>query len=127
MHHTDARRKNISYWVLYNIPADVHNLPKGVQGVGSLGVSSRSDHAGYVPPHSKGPGARTYIFTLYALSAPPPLDVSSAEVTAEALLAAMKDKILDSADLSVSHTRYKLADGSPPRDEDRRPARDERH
>jgi formylglycine-generating enzyme required for sulfatase activity/phosphatidylethanolamine-binding protein (PEBP) family uncharacterized protein len=127
MHHTDVRRKNISYWVLYNIPADVHSLPKGAQGVGSLGISGRSDRAGYVPPHSKGPGAKVYVFTLYALSAPPALDGSTAEVTAEALLAAIKGKILDSADLSVSHTRYTLAEGSRQSDDDRRPARDERN
>ncbi|MGA2501374.1 MAG: SUMF1/EgtB/PvdO family nonheme iron enzyme, partial [Tepidisphaeraceae bacterium] len=108
MHHTDARGEHISYWVLYNIPADVQSLAKDVKGVGKLGVSSRGNHAGYTPPHSAGPGTRTYVYTVYALSAPPQFAGALAEVSHEALMAAMKDKILASADLSVHYTRYTL-------------------
>ncbi len=53
---------------------------------------------GYAPPHSKGPGDKTYILTLYALSAPLKISVPAAQVTRDVLLAAMKDKILASSE-----------------------------
>jgi phosphatidylethanolamine-binding protein (PEBP) family uncharacterized protein len=109
MHHTDARGENISYWVLYNIPPDVQGLPRDVKDIGTLGVNSRGHRAVYAAPHSAGPGVRTYVFTLYALSASPQFTVLPSEVSHEVLLAAMKDKILASADLSVSYTRYTVA------------------
>jgi hypothetical protein len=43
--------------------------------------------------------------TLYALSAPPQLTVPPSQVNREVLLAAMKDKILGTAELSVVYTR----------------------
>jgi len=128
MHHTDARGENISYWVLYNIPADVRALPGNVNGVGTPGLNSRGRRAGYAPPHSAGPGARIYVFTVYALSAPPTLGGRASEVTHETLLAAIKEKILASADLSVRYTRFAGADGGqgagPPRDPNRPPPGD---
>lgn len=93
------------YWILYNIPADVHNLPKNVKGVGTLGSNSVNNRGGYAPPHSKGPGAKTYILTVYALSAPPDINVAPLKVNREVLLAAMKDKILSSAELKVVYSR----------------------
>ena len=63
------------YWVLYNIPTDVTNLPKNVKSIGTVGNNSVNNRGGYAPPHSKGPGAKTYILTVYALSAPPQITV----------------------------------------------------
>ena len=81
MHHLDPEGKTKWYWTLYNIPADVGSLPKDVQGVGSLGNNSLNRSVGYAPPHSKGPGAKTYVLTVYALSAPvqitPPAPIAS--------------------------------------------------
>ena len=105
MHHLDPEGKTKWYWTLYNIPADVGSLPKDVQGVGSLGNNSFNRRVGYAPPHSKGPGAKTYVLTAYALSAPVPMAISPSEVTRDTLLAAMKDLILDSAELKVVYTR----------------------
>ena len=105
MHHLDPEGKTKWYWTLYNIPADVGSLPKDVQGVGSLGNNSLNRSVGYAPPHSKGPGAKTYVLTAYALSAPVPIAISPSEVTRDTLLAAMKDLILDSAELKVVYTR----------------------
>jgi phosphatidylethanolamine-binding protein (PEBP) family uncharacterized protein len=125
MHHTDPRGENISYWVLYDIPADVQSLPAETRGVGKPGLNSRGGRAGYAPPHSAGPGTRIYVFTVYALSAPPPINVPSSGVTHETLLAAIKDQILASADLSVSYTRSLVAGGEPsaepPQDPNRPP------
>jgi len=105
MHHVDPEGEVKWYWTLYNIPADVHSLPKNVQGVGTLGNNSVNERAEYAPPKSKGPGAKTYVYTVYALSAPPQITVPLERVNREVLLAAMKDKILASAELSVVYTR----------------------
>ena len=58
------------YWTLYNILAEVHRLPKNIRGIGTLGNNSVNHQLGYAPPHSKGPGEKTYFITIYALSAP---------------------------------------------------------
>ena len=115
------------YWVLYNLPAEVTNLPKDVQGIGTVGNNSVNHRGGYAPPHSKGPGAKTYILTVYALSAPPQITVSPSEVSRDVLLAAMKDKILASAELDVTYTRSgEVQDGgnNPRPGQERRPPRD---
>ena len=105
MHHIDPAGKTKWYWILYNIPATITNLPKNVNGIGTLGNNSVNDRTEYAPPHSKGPGPKTYVYTVYALSAPPQLTVPPSEVNREVLLAAMKDITLASADLSVTYTR----------------------
>ena len=128
MHHQAPDRLKW-YWVLYNIPADVTSLPTNVQGIGTAGNNSVNNRGGYAPPHSKGPGAKTYVLTVYALSAPVQPSVPPAEVSRDVLLAAMKDKILARAELSVTYDRTALASGAgaarpegerqPPRGPDR--------
>jgi phosphatidylethanolamine-binding protein (PEBP) family uncharacterized protein len=105
MHHVDPAGIPKWYWTLYNIPASVQSLPKDVQGVGTLGNNGVNRRIGYAPPHSKGSGAKTYILTVYALSAPVQPNVPAAEVNREVLLAAMKELILDSAELKVVYER----------------------
>ncbi|MBJ7259509.1 MAG: hypothetical protein JHD33_08210 [Chthoniobacterales bacterium] len=61
--------------------------------------------AGYAPPHSKGPGPKTYVITVYALSGLLEINQPAAQVTREILLEAMKDKILDRAALHVTYER----------------------
>ena len=109
MHHIDPQGKTKWYWTLYNIPANVRSLPADAHGVGTLGNNSINDRVGYAPPHSKGPGDKTYILTLYALSSPLEMAVPAAEVTRDVLLAAMKDKILASSELKVIYARQGLA------------------
>ncbi|MCB1127552.1 MAG: SUMF1/EgtB/PvdO family nonheme iron enzyme, partial [Verrucomicrobiae bacterium] len=120
MHH-EAPDQAKWYWILYNIPAETRGLPKNAKGVGTLGSNSVNRRTEYAPPHSKGQGAKTYIYTLYALSAPPQITVAPAEVNRNMLLAAMKDKILATAELSVAYTR---PDGATERAERRGPASD---
>jgi Raf kinase inhibitor-like YbhB/YbcL family protein len=105
MHHIDPKGMTKWYWPLYNIPADVKSLPKNVKNIGTAGNNSVNRDLGYAPPHSKGPGAKTYILTLYALSAPPQFTVAPEDVSREVLLAAIKDKTLANAELSVNYTR----------------------
>jgi len=115
MHHLDPEGKTKWYWTLYNIPADLTALPKDVHGVGELGNNSVTRRAGYAPPHSKGPGEKTYILTAYALSAPLQISAPPAEVNRDVLLAAMKEVMLDSAELKVVYTRSGGSEDGPPR------------
>ena len=117
MHHMDPQGIVKCYWTLYNIPADVRSLPKNVKGVGTLGNNSVNDRIGYAPPHSKGPGPKTYICTLYALSAAPQLDVPPSQVSRSVLLAAMKGHILATAELRVVYSR---PEGAISQDDERR-------
>lgn len=116
MHHIPGPGDMKWYWTLYNLPATVQSLPKNTQGIGTLGNSSVNHRPGYAPPHSKGPGAKTYILTVYALSAPVQISAPPTEVDRDTLLVAMKDLILDSAELKVVYDRIGVIGG-----EDRRP------
>jgi phosphatidylethanolamine-binding protein (PEBP) family uncharacterized protein len=93
-----------SYWVMWDIPAATTSLPKGVSGVGKLGRSFRGE-VGYEPPHSQGPGDKTYVLTVYALSAPPQIAQQPREVTRDVLLTAIKDSVLASASMNVVYAR----------------------
>lgn len=110
------------YWVLYNIPAGIHNLPRNVQNAGILGNNSVNDRIGYAPPHSKGPGPKTYIYTIYALSASPQPGVPPAQVSRDVLLAAMKEHILATAELHVVYSRPEGATPNPGDDRNGPPA-----
>ncbi len=109
------------YWTMWDIPASTRSLPKNVQGVGTLGTSFKGQ-LGYEPPHSQGPGAKTYVLTLYALSAPPQITQAARDVTRDVLLAAIKGKVLASASLNVVYAREGAGgapqDARPPRGED---------
>ena len=109
MHHLDSRGIVKWYWTLYDIPADVRGLPKNAHGIGVSGTNSINDQAAYAPPHSKGPGLKTYIVTVYALSSPLQLTVPPHRVDRAVLLAAMQGHILDSAELRVVYARPDLA------------------
>ena len=110
------------YWTLYNIPANVHSLPKNATGIGVTGNNSVNRNLGYAPPHSKGPGAKTYFITVFALSAPLQIALPPSQVSRNVLLTAMKDLVLDSAELKFTYdrTRFIQQDG-----DDRPPRRDE--
>jgi hypothetical protein len=112
-----------SYWTLWDIPASTTTLPKNAKGIGILGTSFKG-MVGYEPPHSQGPGAKTYVLTVYALSAPPQIALPEREVSRDLLLTSMKDKVLASASLNVSHSRDGSVGGSseswPLRENDRR-------
>ncbi|MGZ0709087.1 hypothetical protein ACWPKO_12205 [Coraliomargarita sp. W4R53] len=57
---------------------------------------------------------KTYTIHVYALSAPPQLKKPQREVTREVLLTAIKDSILDSAELQVTYTRPASASDERP-------------
>lgn len=113
MHHNAPDRMKW-YWVLYDLPASVTSLPAGVRGVGTTGNNSVNNQGGYAPPHSKGPGAKTYILTVYALSEAPRLSVPPREVSRDALLTAIQDITLASAELDITYTRDGNGTRPPP-------------
>lgn len=122
MHHLDPEGQLKWYWTLYNLPADTRALPKDARAPGTLGNNSVTRRAGYAPPHSQGPGAKTYLITAYALSAPLSIGLPADQVNRAVLLAAMKDLILDTAELSVTYTRPAGAnDDGPAKQKDKRP------
>ncbi len=105
MHHIASPTDIHWYWVVYDIPAGVTSLPKNMQDVGILGNNSVNGKTAYTPPCSKGPGAKTYTYTVYALSAEPQLSEAPSQVNRQVLLDAIKDITLASAELHVTYTR----------------------
>lgn len=95
------------YWTLYDIPAGTSRLTKNSLSVGKMGTGFKGE-IGYEPPHSRGPGAKTYVLTLYALSGP--LEVSGTPGRTE-LLAAMEGKVLAHSSLRVVYTSRSSAGG----------------
>ena len=104
MFHIDREGRTKWYWTLYNIPANIHALQQNVQGVGTFGSNSINRELAYAPPHSKGPGPKTYTITLFALSSPLHIDLPPSQVTRDVLLSAMKGKVLASSELHVVST-----------------------
>lgn len=93
------------YIVLYNIPSTITTIPDGSKNIGVFGINTVNSKTSYTPPCSQGPGAKIYVLTLYALSAPPTISIPNTQVTMDILLAGIKNKILDSAVISVTYTR----------------------
>ncbi len=136
MHHIPGPGGVKWYWTLYNLPANQEHLPKNAKGIGTLGNNCINRILGYAPPHSKGPGAKTYIMTIYALSEAPKITVPANEVNRDVLLAAMKDHVLGTAELKTIYTRGETgsaqqgpggraqnSDQAPPRPGDNLPPR----
>lgn len=88
------------YWTIYDIPGNASSLAKNVTDIGKLGTGFKGE-IGYEPPHSKGPGAKTYVITLYALSEP--LKVAG-KPGREELITAMNGKVLANSSLRVVHS-----------------------
>ena len=113
MHHIPGPNAPAKwYWTLYNIPAGTQSLPRNVTNVGTVGNNSVTGRTEYAPPHSKGPGPKTYVYTVYALSAAPQIAVPPAQVSRDVLLAAMKDQILATAELRLVYSRPETATSS---------------
>lgn len=92
-------------WVLYNLPAAATGLAINTTGVGTLGAADDGAGNAYAPPCSQGPGAKTYTFTLYALSAPLSFSLAASQISGTVVTNAMKSITLGSALLNTSYTR----------------------
>jgi phosphatidylethanolamine-binding protein (PEBP) family uncharacterized protein len=91
-----------SYWLVYNIPADVTKLEQNSKNVGKLGLNDKR-RAEYDPMCSKGPGVKTYHITVFAVSAEPKLDPNKANRAA--LLEAIKDITLAEGTFDFQYER----------------------
>ena len=104
MHHDPKEGDKHVYFVLYNIPPTVSELPQGVTNIGNWGRNTQNRNPGYSPPCSKGPGAKTYVLTVYALSEQ--LNLKKADgITMDELLTAMKNCTMASSVLPVQYSR----------------------
>jgi phosphatidylethanolamine-binding protein (PEBP) family uncharacterized protein len=119
MHHLDPEGKTKIYWLVTDIDPKTTSVAKNAADFGKLGLSTVHNRVEYAPPHSKGPGLKKYVLTLFALSAKPSLPDAAQPVSIEALLPAIKGRILGAADLTVTYTRS----GSSGEEEERRPPR----
>ncbi len=90
------------HWVLYNIPADVKELPEGAKGIGTEGVndSNMAEYNGPMPP--RGHGVHHYHFKVYALDAK--LGLKPA-LTKDELLAAMKGRVIAQGEIVGTYER----------------------
>jgi len=93
------------YIVLYNIPSSTTSIPDNAKSIGVFGINTVDGKTTYTPPCSQGPGPKIYVLNLYALNAQPTITVPNTQVTMDILLAGMKNKIVDSAVMSVTYTR----------------------
>jgi phosphatidylethanolamine-binding protein (PEBP) family uncharacterized protein len=105
MHHLDPEGKTKIYWLMTDIDPKTTTVAKNATDFGKMGLSTVHNRVEYAPPHSKGPGLKKYVLTLFALSAKPNFAGATGPVTMETLLPAIKGKILAAADLTVSYTR----------------------
>jgi phosphatidylethanolamine-binding protein (PEBP) family uncharacterized protein len=119
MHHLDPEGKTKVYWLVVDIDPKKTSVATNAPDFGRLGLSTVHDRVEYAPPHSKGPGLKKYVLTLFALSAKPDLPDATQPVSLETLLPAMKGKIVGTADLTVTYTRPARASDEPAK----RPAR----
>ena len=123
--HTSRSGENeFSYWLLYNIPANVHSLPINVTGIGTIGWftggkgekgaeaggKSKIRENGYNPMCSKGGGASTYNITIFALSEKLKFNIKN--VSRLDLLSAIKDITLAKDTLPYTYERKGRAKGS---------------
>ncbi len=93
-----------SYWLIYNIPANVTKLEKNGKGVGKLGLNDKR-RAEYDSMCSKGPGVKEYHITVFALSADPKLAPDQANRAG--LLEAIKGITLAEGTLDFQYERKK--------------------
>ncbi len=91
-----------SYWVIYNIPANVDHLDKNDRQTGTVGLNDKRKTA-YDPMCSKGPGVKQYHITIYALSSEVKLTKGSDNRTN--LLKAIKDIKLAETTLNFQYER----------------------
>jgi phosphatidylethanolamine-binding protein (PEBP) family uncharacterized protein len=92
-------------WVLVHIPATTNSLPANDTSIGVAGLTSDGPLLAYSPPCSQGPGAKSYTFTLYALSSPLTTSVPNNQLTGSVVTNAIANSTLATGSLTVTYTR----------------------
>ena len=93
-----------SYWLVYNIPADVDHLDKNDKKTGTVGLNDKK-RAAYDPMCSKGPGLKKYHVTVYALASE--VKLTKGSDTRANLLKAIKDISLAETTFNFQYERKK--------------------
>lgn len=104
MHHVAGVGDVHWYWVVYNIPPTITAIAANDRSIGTYGGNSVNPDLAYAPPCSKGPGRKEYTISLYALSAAPQFSANT-KVDRDTLLAAISDRTLAVASITLSYTR----------------------
>lgn len=107
MHHFAKDGEKHVYMLVYDIPNNIHQIPDALSGIGQWGVNTVNRQNSYTPPCSKGPGPKTYLITVYALSSKPNITVSKDRITMDYLLDAIKPITLASSEIEVTYSRPK--------------------
>jgi Raf kinase inhibitor-like YbhB/YbcL family protein len=102
------------HWVIYNLPADLKELPEGIardaklnipagakQGLNSWPAGQNVGYLGPMPPNGSGP--HRYYFKLYALDAT--INLAPEKATKETLLAAMQGHVVAELQLMGTYER----------------------
>lgn len=92
------------YWLVYNIPVDVHSIEKNDTKTGTVGLNDKKK-GGYDPMCSKGPGLKKYHVTMYALAKE--LDLPAGKVNRATFLKAIEGNTLGEATLDFQYERKK--------------------
>jgi phosphatidylethanolamine-binding protein (PEBP) family uncharacterized protein len=108
MHHVAGPSDVHWYWTMYDMAATVNHLDAGSTPPATVGTNSVNHQLAYAPPCSKGPGAKQYTITIYALDTSPRLTNASL-VTREVLLSAINGHVLAESHLDVTYTRTATA------------------
>jgi hypothetical protein len=104
----DAPGRTFVHWVVYNLPADLRELPEGVTADTSLGGDAqqgqndfgRSGYGGPCPPS----GTHRYFFKLYALDTTVNLPATASKAD---LISAMDGHVLAGAELVGRYARQR--------------------
>ena len=92
------------YWTLWGIDSSVSSISAGSNGDAEIGTNSVNGQLVYAPPCSKGPGEKSYTFTVFALSETPAIS-NAQSIDRTALLAAVENITLGTASMTVTYTR----------------------
>ncbi len=95
-----------SYWVLYDIPANVTQIAKNSKGAGKVGINDRR-RTEFDPMCSKGPGVKTYHITVFALSVDQLPKLTPDKASRAALLEATKGVTLAEGTFDFQYERKK--------------------
>lgn len=93
---------NFDHWVVWNLPADTHEIASPTDHQGVVGLNTLGAHEWVPASPPPGSGAHRYIFTAYALDAE--LDLPAASTRAE-LEVAMAHHVLASAQMMGTYER----------------------
>jgi phosphatidylethanolamine-binding protein (PEBP) family uncharacterized protein len=105
IHHFPPTGDKHVYMSVFNIGSNIKEFPENATNIGTLGVNTVNGKNAYAPPCSQGPGIKTYIITVYALSSAPLITTSANQITMDVLLAAISNKTLAKSEILVNYSR----------------------